>query len=67
MQHQQLLASLVLQLHENSLLHWTSHLIEGDGAMSAPGGGRAAAASKSVVRMLACGDNLCDVNTGIYV
>ena len=66
MQHQQLLASL-LQLHENSVLHWTSHLIEGDGAMSAPGGGRAAAASKSVVRMLACGDNLCDVNTGIYV
>ena len=66
MQQQQKLASL-LQLHENKVLHWTSHLIEGDGAVSAPGGGRAASASNSVVRICVCEDDWHDNNTGIYV
>ena len=52
MQHRQTFAGL-LQLLENNGLHWRSHLIDGDGELSAPkGGGWAAAASKSVDRIL---------------
>ena len=43
----------LLQLLENNGLHSRSHLIDGDGELSAPkGGGWAAAASKSVDRIL---------------